>query len=275
VSEPEGAIRFSELMAQVGDYLGHGYGEARGDPAWGTREAHRVLDAAKGGVHQVYKPPVLPGDREPHAWTFLRPVAQLLLPSGADAARLPPDFGGLEGQGAVRYTGSGTTRQSQSPVKRTHMGVITAMRAASPTATGPPEWMAEEPVRGVSDERGQRWRLAVYPTSDQAYTLWLSYYFNAAVGEGAGEYVYGGQDHRNTFLSSVKAWASVNYDGKRPLESEQYQQFMIDLAASVGRDRRRKGETLGYNGDGRGRVWSGGHSGFLWDATVRYGGQVW
>src|SRR5688572_2181505 len=197
-------------MAAVGDFLGHGYGATRDDPEWERREDYRVKDATRGGVLQVYKPPVLPGDAEPHHWSFLDPIAQIVIASGDDSAPLPADFGGFEGDAAIRLSGS--TAQSQYPVKRTQVGDIYRMRSAMPTATGPPEWYAEEPLRGVSDQKGQRWRVAVYPTTNQAYTLWVRYYFNAAVSEGGGEYVYGAQDHPNLFLASVKAWAETHYD---------------------------------------------------------------
>lgn len=278
MSEPAGAIRYSVLMSQAGDFLGHGYGSERGDPAWPAREAYRVKDATAGGVLQVYKPPKLPTDNEPHNWSFLRPVAQVTVSDGDDSADLPADFGGFEGQAVVRLSGS--TSQSRVPVRRTQLAEIYAMRAATPTSSGPPQWYAEEPLRGVTDARGQRWRMAVYPTADQDYTFWVQYYFNAVVtNEGGGDYVYGGQDHPNLFLASVKAWAEVHYDGRSPAESPMYNLFMIELSGAVGRDRRRKGENIGYNGDGRGRVWSGrGLSDPWWlrdNVTVTYGGQTW
>lgn len=274
--EPAGATKYSDLMAQVGDFLGHGYGPTRGDPDWPTREYHRVKDATAGGVLQVYKPAILPGDREPHQWSFLRPVAEVVLASGEDSARLPPDFGGFEGQVAVRL--SGTTAQSRETVRRTQAAQIYALRSNSPSATGPPQWFAEEPVKGVSDERGQRWRIAVWPTPDRAYTLWAQFSFNPAVTDaGGGEYVYGGQDHPNLFLASVKAWAEAHYDGGG--DGVMRSLYMTELAAAVGRDRRRKGESMGYNGDGRGRVWSDrGAVGPWWlrdNVTVTYGGQTW
>ncbi len=270
---PTGAVRYAELLAHAGDFLGHGYGESRGDPAWGRREEHRIKDGVKGGVLQVYKPPVLPGEAEAHNWTFLRPVQEAVVASGENYAPLPADFGGIEGDAAVRLSGSSAV--SQEPVRRVTIGDVERLRAQNPEQTGPPLVMAEEWLKGASDAAGQRCRLAVFPAADQAYTLRLAWYFNRDVEDGMGEFVYGGADHWNLFVASVKAWCERHYDGA--LSGPLRMTFMEELAGAVGRDRRRKAGTLGYHGDGRGRVWSGGRRAFNeWDGvTVTYQGQTW
>lgn len=274
-AEPEGSIRYSVLMAQVGDFMGHGYGTLRDDPEWGRREAYRVADATAGGVLQVYKPPTLPGDAEPHQWSFLRPFVEVVIASGDDHGPLPADFAGFEGDVAIRLSGS--SAQSQNRIKRTQIGHISHLRGAHPAASGPPEWFAEEPLKGVTDDRGQRWRMAVWPAANQAYTVRCQMYFNPVVAaSGVGDYVYGGQDHANLFLASVKYWAASHYG--MPERAELERTFMAELQGSVGRDRRRKGANLGYNGDGRGRVWGTYRQEPWWlvdGVSVTYGGQVW
>lgn len=273
--DPTGAIRYSELLSHTGYHLGHGYGPDRGHPEWSEQETWRIKDATKGGVLQVYKPPIIPGDNESHNWTFLRPVQQVVVASGAEFAPLPADFGGLEGTGAVRYSGSSSGRQSQEMIQRVGIGDIYAMRSQHTTSTGPPRLMAEEWIKGASDAAGQKCRLAVFPTANQEYTLWVEYYFNRDVESGMGEFIYGGADHWNLFVASVKAWCERHYDdgGNGSMRTA----FMEELAGAVSRDRRRKAGTLGYAGDRRGRVWDRpNYPHNQWDGTtVTYQGQTW
>lgn len=275
MTDPTGAIRYSELLSHAGAHLGHGYGQEAGvgHPAWGPQEARRIRDATKGGVLQVYKPPVIPGDNESHGWTFLRPVQEVVVASGAGYAPLPADFGGVEGDAVVRLSGTG--RQAQEVVRRVGIGDLEYMRRTNATQTGPPLVFAEEWQKGASDAAGQRCRLAVFPTANQEYTLRLEWYFNRDVEQGMGEFIYGGADHWNLFVTSVKAWAERHYDdgGNGSMRAA----FMEELAGAVSRDRRRKAGTLGYNGDRWGRVWDGrDRPPHKWDrTTVTYQGQTW
>lgn len=247
---PSAGVTFSYIKALVGDQLGHGYGEAREDPVQGRREGFRIHDAAVGGIQTFYNPPILPGETTAYRWAFLRPILQVTLPSGSQAAALPPGFVGLEGPAQPEATDGSS--QSFWPVTRTNERRIRYLYGASPTATGRPCEMAEEWGQ-KSGGRSQQCRLIVFPKADQEYLLRFSCCLNPSADMGDDDTVWGGSDHEQTVLASCLAWAELKYDGaaKGPL----YMDFMEKLGASISRDRQRKGDWLGYNGDGQGRRW--------------------
>lgn len=237
------AVSYAELLEETGAFLGFGRGEAAGDPAWPDRDERHLRSCVKAGVHQVYFPPLLPGTRTAHAWTFLRPVGRVLLTAAQNWAPLPEDFGGFEGAGYARVTGSdsdaGTAAEVVTP------GMILALRTASPSATGRPMRLAEARVKSGGGSP-QKSRLEVYPTPDQAYTVALTYYVVPAMLDGSHPWVYGGPEHAQTYLQSCLAAAEQRRDGVR---GPQWELFVDRLAASVSLDQRRQGERLGYNGD--------------------------
>lgn len=244
-----GGITFGYIKALVGDQLGHGYGTARSDPTLGTREGHRVHDAAVGGIQVFYNPPILPGETTAYRWGFLRPVLQTTLASGARAAAVPPGFVGLEGPATPEATDGSS--QSFWPVTRTNELRIRKLFSASPTATGRPVEMAED--WGLkSGGRPQQCRIVVFPQADQEYLLRFSCCINPTAEMGDDDVVWGGSEHEQTVLASCLAWAELKYDGQiGPLNAD----FMTKLAGSISRDRQRKGDWMGYMGDGQGRRW--------------------
>src|ERR1043165_1439555 len=104
MAEPTLALSVYDLAAEVGTYLGYGPGADNlpgattyQGSAWDATQAQRVRSCVASGLDRFYHPePTAPGE-QPYEWSFLLPVATLLLPQGGQEVPLPDDFGGLDG----------------------------------------------------------------------------------------------------------------------------------------------------------------------------------
>jgi hypothetical protein len=231
-----------DLKASVGLFLGFGRGADKGDTAWTTKQSALIDDIVASGEHQFYYPPPLQGASGSYDWSFLKPVASLTLPSGANTVRMPDDFGGFEGQVTV----SAAAGQSYYPVDLTGVGSVYAQQSRLPSTAGRPQLCCLEPVKGTTMASGQRAQLRVWPLADAEYTLQFQYYVLPDAMTDATPYALGGMAHAETLLESCLAIAEQRLDDASGVHTAK---FMERLAASVSLDRRNKPQHLGYNGD--------------------------
>ena len=84
------SIGYQDLQTKVGYALGYG----RDSTAWTTNDLLDIDDCIESGLRQFYYPPILPGQKAAHEWTFLRPVDSLTIGPTADTVVGVPTFNG-------------------------------------------------------------------------------------------------------------------------------------------------------------------------------------
>lgn len=237
------SLSLDDLAGDVGVFLGHGRGAANGEQEWDDQQQANVTSCVKSGLRQFYFPPPLPNETASYDWSFLKPLAVLVLPEGARSLRLPDDFGGPEGQITVLGT---TTAQTPWAVPLMGEGSVRQNYALTPSRTGRPLMAALVPLKATTKDRGQRYELLVYPEADADYSLQFPYYVNPDHLTAANPYPLGGMQHAETIREACLAAAESFLDDGASVHRMMFAQR---LAASVHSDRRLKPQTLGYNRD--------------------------
>ena len=64
---------YSDFRSEIADFLGYG----RDSSNWSTDQENSIKSCLKSGLRKFYHPPVLPGERLAHEWSFLNPVTTL------------------------------------------------------------------------------------------------------------------------------------------------------------------------------------------------------
>ncbi len=262
MAEPTLSLAFHDYLGEVGKYLGYGRGEDNDDPAWTTNQEGDITRAVAAGQRQFYTPPPLEGAKDSHEWSFLKPIMQVTLASGDSELILPDDFGGFDGPVTVTVSGS-TTHTTLTFMGE---GVVRQKHTESPDTTGLPQVVALVPVKGMEVNKGQRFKLSVWPTADAAYILKFRALINPDAMQGAKPYSYGGAQHVETVMASCLERAEFYKDNARGIC---YVNWMERLAASVSIDRRQRSVVVGMNRDMG--VWDAGRgSGPDYWQTVTY-----
>ncbi len=244
MSEPSLSLTYFDYRAEVGEYLGYGRGDEGGntDVTWTDSQTKRVNAAVAAGQRQFYDPPILEGERSSHRWSFLKPVATIVLADGDQTQKMPADFGGFEGPITVT-TSTGTV---PGPIELVGEGYIRQQYAVNSSTTGQPQMVALQPLKGVGVDESSRWQLYIWPEADDTYTLKFPYFILPDALSGAKPYSYGGQRHVQAVLASCLERAEFFRDNARGVC---YQEFMEKLAISVSVDRDMQPQRLGYNAD--------------------------
>lgn len=245
------SLAYADLQASVGGYLGYGYGLAKGDTAWSTRQTNDIQLAIDSGLRQFYTPPLIEGEKVTYDWAFLKPVATLALTQGASSIPLPDDFGGIEGKAAMGNISVDPI--GEIPVVNPEL--ILAKFDDLPGQTGFPEMIAVNWMKGSGQAQGQRAQLLVYPIADAAYTMTIQYYVMPDTVTGTYPYHYGGAMHAETVKASCLAAAELLLDNQRGI---MFENFMQRLTASISADRRSKPQVGGRNGDSSDDYWGSG-----------------
>ena len=242
--EPSLSLTYFDYRAEVGLYLGYGRGDEgdNTDVAWNDSQTKAVNSIVAAGQRQFYDPPILEGERSSHRWSFLKPIASIILRDGEQTVKMPADFGGFEGPLTVTVSG-GTV---PGPINLVGEGVIRQQYAVNDDTTGQPQAAALQPLKGVDVDASNRWQLYVWPEADADYTLQFPYYILPDAISGAKPYSYGGQRHVETVLASCLERAEFLKDNARGIC---YANWIERLAASVSADRDMQPQYLGYNGD--------------------------
>jgi hypothetical protein len=236
VAESTLSINYSELLSEIGRYLGY----TRDTTAWSTEERSDVDSVIKSGLRQFYVPPPLSANETSHSWAFLKPLETLTTEIDVDTYDLPDDFGGIDGDFSyeaglgkqfIRVAGEGLVRNLQSTSNSSGVPSVAAIRP--------------KPSDGTT---GQRFEVVFWKKPNAAYVL--SYRKLVLMNALSDEYPYplGGMQHGETILESCLAVAEQRLnDGTK---GTHWQTFMLKLAASVMYERRSfVPGFLGYNGD--------------------------
>ncbi len=236
MAESSLAVSWDELRRRVAKKRGY-------DPdttTWTTEQVTDVNDIIRSGYRLFIQPRPVSGP--PHEWNFMRPTFRLVLPSGEEDVDLPPEFGALIGDLYFVDSASALLR----PLKRKNDGQIFLMRQQQSTRTGRPEECAIVPNTGPTVSKGQRFKLMLWPTTDQVYTVQGRCTIHPDALGPSHPYPWGGASHGETLLQACLA-ASEQFD-ERPGASVAH--FAEGLAASIEEDRRVGPQVLD-NLDGR------------------------
>ena len=230
------AINLTEIEARLGRYLGYGTDK----DTWDAEQTAEVSQYVKTGLRKFYFRKFAGGIV--YDWSFLRPVATLTLASGDNTIDLPADFGEFEG----RITVSSTTNSFFTPMELRNPGWIREQFAKYPNQTGKPKFVAREAKKGTTVNSGQRFRLYVFPTADQAYTIQGQYYLLPDVITEQYPYTYGGAQHSETVAQACLSAAELESDNQAGVHTQLFEEHMM---ASIAYDRKGKEHHLGYNAD--------------------------
>jgi len=261
------SLKKADMDASVGFYLGYGRGAEFGETAWTTAQTNIINEHVKTGLRRFYFPSLTPNSPSSYTWSFLKPVATIVLESGVFEVELPDDFNGFDGAITVTQDG-GTYPQVIWPCG---IGTIDRLYAATPDAGGRPAMAAVSPIKGTSTLEGQRFQLSVFPIPDGTYTLTGHYAILPNCLSGSFPYCYGGVQHADTIREACLAAAEKDSDDMAGIHEQAFQQR---LAASISMDRRLQPQFLGYNGDpsvamNRGGTWDRGYD---WRVRVSVNG---
>lgn len=260
----------SDSLSVNRDYLERMIGRQMGfgahSGAWSTGQHEQIKEALRQGLRQFYSPPVLPGEKTPHAWSFLRPVCTLTTEDSKNTYDLPESFAHMIGP--MTYV-PGTAMYP--PVIETSEHQIRIWQQAT-TATGQPTHVAIRPKPLDEAAGGTRYEALLWPTPDSVYALDYRCALNPDLLAAGNSFPFGGQPHAQTVLESCLAAAQVVSGAK---SREHYERFLMCLQASIGHDRKvNSPQTLGCapEWDQESRTWGTRHD---WSAQlVTYNGVV-
>lgn len=231
------SLSFKDYQSQVGVFLGWGAGADFQDVAWSATQTREINFCVASGIRKFYYP------APPYDWTFLKPLATIDLPIGAQTIQMPDDFGGFEGPITLLTT---TTAVQWWQIELTREDLVRRAYSAQPTRTGRPVSAGLLQLKGTTQLAGQRQELIIFPIADATYQLQFKYYILGDMLTGTNPYVYGGAQHVETILESCLAVAEQRKDDAMGVHSALYSER---LAASVGIDRRNKPQMYGKNRD--------------------------
>ena len=225
------------LHRLIGSKLG--YGAHSG--SWGNTQREQVNEVVRTGLRRFYSPPVFPGEKYAHEWSFLRPIATLNLKADVFEYELPKDYAMMDGP----LTYSPGTSVLYPPIKMVSEHQVRGKRQ-SLEITGRPEIAALRPKMQV-DGVGTRWELVFWPTPSSAYSLQYRYRTNPGLLSSGVAEPAGGMPHAQTVVESC-LWAVDEMMGKK--ESAHRAAYLECLSSSVSHDKLANApESLGYNGD--------------------------
>lgn len=217
------SVNYAELQKEVSFYLGFG----RDTINMLAQNAELIDSIIRAGIRQFYYPPILPGDKHQHIWSFLKPVSSITTVSGDYDYDLPDDCGGIEGD--LTYSSS----DYGSPIKIVPESRIRELQNSN-ASSGKPYWAAIRP-KSFSGNTGQRLELILYPEPDSGYTLYYKKVVLVSDLSPASPYPYGGSAHGETILNSCLSVAEKRLND---MHGVHYDDFLRSLQSSIERDRK-------------------------------------
>lgn len=229
------SIGYADLVAAVGYSIGWG----RDSAEWSADQTAQIDDMVQAGYRRFLSPPILPGERTAHVWSFLAPIATAITTTADDSDYdLPDTFGGLVETLTIEYGGI------NYPVRVVGEGQVRGFTEA--TASGMPQYAAIRPLAN-DGTAGQRFEMIVAPIPDAEYDIEYRYYPLRDQLSTSAPYPLGGADHAETLKESCLAMAEATMNDTQGVHAAR---FIDCLRASVAHDRQlMTPKTLGYVGD--------------------------
>lgn len=216
-------IDLNYLKRLVGRHMG-----VTAHPAtWTTKQAEEVSEAIRGGLRRFYTPPILPGERYAHEWSFLRPKATLQVMDGVYEYDLPEDYAFIDGP---------LTYDPGSSVMYPPVRVVSEHQVRSQHQQY--QYSARPEIAGIRvkpdvDGCGTRWQIVMWPTPDGAYSLHYRYRTNPGLLSSGIAKPVGGMPHAQTIIESCL----LSADEMLGVKSDRYLKYLELARASVSHDR--------------------------------------
>lgn len=229
-------VDLAYLERLVGMNMGYGPHSA----VWTHGESQMVAEAIRTGLRRFYTPAILPGERNAHQWSFLRPLGQITTVADVHEYDLPDDFAMIDGP--LTYHPDTSVLYQSIPVVSEHQ--IRAGRQHTQYSARP-EVAA---ISVASVDGATRWKVQFWPTPDGAYQIEYRYKTNPGLLAASKSMPYGGAPHAQTIIEACLAAA----DGLLGVKNSQHEIRYLDLLrTSVSIDRMASTpDTLGQNRDG-------------------------
>lgn len=231
-------LQKKDYDAKIGNFLGYGRGALFSEATWTTEQQNDIDDVRQGGERNVYTPKLSGG--QSYAWSFLRPVRQVIVQQGKQFVILPDDFAGFDEE-KVTVTLAGSSNIYRV-IRPTNHEAIRIAYSQFPTDTGQPIMVATQFVEGTRHDGSNRQQLWVYPAADQDYTLSFPCYLRPLPMSADQPFPYGGPELSELFLESMLAVAEIRRDDMIGIHNAQYQDM---LAAAISNDRIKRPQHLG------------------------------
>lgn len=235
------SLNKNQLLAVIGQAMGIG---ANPD-TWTHGELSKATESLRSGLRRFYDPPVIPGERNKHLWSFLEPVRVINLEAEKHTYDLPEDFAMLSGN--LTYAPGTTVLYPE--IKEIAESDI-RYRLQHTVATGRPSVCATR-VKDSAEDGKVLYEILFYPIPDQDYEVSIKYRFNPLNMASDVALPMGGQPHAQTIIEACLA-AVEDYGGAPGVHSKR---FMESLYSSISHDRQvRSPDYLGYNHDSSDRA---------------------
>ncbi len=227
----------TDLLRHIGRKLGYN----RAPSSFTSQQTTDSTDVLNNALRRFYEPDILPGERNKWQWSFLFPTKRFQFAANEWRFDLPSDFSMLNGP--ITYArGEDSVYPSIEIVGPQHI----YQRQQQDDSAGRPRLAAVQ-VKSVDQVAGTRHELVVYPTSDDAYEVSLSYKVNPFSLDYDTALPLGGQAHVQTIIAACLAECAV-FDELNDGADEA--RFIERMRASISHDRQLSSpETLGMNCD--------------------------
>lgn len=218
------ALSYDDIRKDVAEL--RGYRTTPGD--WEEYEIEVIDKCLRIGSAMFYT-------QAGHEWSFLAPIATVILADGTSESDLPWDFG-FPVDDMVYFASVGAT------MRLVNDGVILLKRQNETDATGRPVYGAIVSEGKPGFAIGQSSKLIFWPEADDDYTVNLRYSILPGALNAKTPMPYGGAAHANTVRLACMA-ASERQDGnpQGPCNLE----YMAALEQSKIHDRRLKPRMIG------------------------------
>lgn len=234
------AVDYSRLLREFCRFVGYDEGNLT------DQQLADFHDTLRTALNQVIHPPLVQTlGAQAHQWSWLRPTWAMDTVAGTRRYTLQVDF--------ERFIGPLTFDAGEGEYHEIVFYPSQRLRnlAAVQDSTGSPAIYSLEPVTFDGSEE-QRWELVLHPTPDAVYSLVGQVQIGALMLSESYPYPPGGPAHGELYIASLLAAAEAKLDDEN--NGQKMAAFVGRLMADISIDMQRQPTTLGYCGDGRGRI---------------------
>lgn len=268
--DDDGRFNAAYLSRMVGRHIGAGPNPA----AWTHGQEQTIAEIIRRAQRKVYNPPVIPGEKYPHDWSFLRPIYEIRTEGGVYSYDLPADFAQL--YGPLTHASADSTLYPSIRFVGEHM--IRQLLQRQESSARPDR--AAVRVKEKGDSTPTSYELLLWPTPDDEYTIQFQYRVNPdtsgydslpALVDSID--LHGGDRYSEMFLEAAFLAADEVMGVKRSVHDERFIRAVIN---AVGSDRLTSSpDSMGYNGDpSMGRSFNGDWHEYD-ENTVSYNGNLY
>jgi|TARA_R110000824_G_scaffold13979_3_gene60100 hypothetical protein len=206
------------LQLRVGLFLRDDLDTNANYEQWDSYQLGIVDEIIQSGVRDFYFPTLAPGQKKPHAWSFLKQAGSFTLGTAVDVEELPADFGGMIGdmtwedadaERSIKLVSEAEVRESSAMEDTDGAPKYASIRAKTATATAAQTYEVKLFPKPAA---GQNLQVLLYRyTSLPPLLSTTNLYPNGVVG------------HAETIAAACLACAELMYKGEEGPMSQMYQ----------------------------------------------------